>query len=47
MTQQAVSDAVGIANSIVEVVNSKSYQTKTIVTSFMGSRRSNGSKQYP
>ncbi len=38
MTQQAVSDAVGIANSIVEVVKSKSYQTKTIVTSFMGSK---------
>jgi acetyltransferase len=37
MTQQAVSDAVGIAKSIVEVVKSKSYQTKTIVTSFMGS----------
>jgi acetyltransferase len=36
-TQQAVSDAVGIANSIVEMVHSKSYQTKTIVTSLMGS----------
>ncbi len=36
-TQQAVSDAVGIANSIVELVRSKSYQNKTIVTSFMGS----------
>jgi acetyltransferase len=36
-TQQAVSDAVGIAKSIVELVKSKSYQTKTIVTSLMGS----------
>lgn len=36
-TQQAVSDAVGIAKSIVEIVKSKSYQTKTIVTSLMGS----------
>lgn len=35
-TQQAVSDAVGIANSIVELVRSKPYQNKTILTSFMG-----------
>jgi acetyltransferase len=36
-TQQAVSDAVGIAKSIIELVQSKAYQTKTVVTSFMGS----------
>jgi acetyltransferase len=35
-TQQAVSDAIGIANSIVELVKNKPYQNKTIVTSFMG-----------
>jgi acetyltransferase len=35
-TQQAVSDAIGIANSIVELVKGKPYQNKTIVTSFMG-----------
>lgn len=35
-TQQAVSDAIGIANNIVELVKSKPYQNKTIVTSFMG-----------
>ncbi len=36
-TQQAVSEAVEIAKSIVDLVHSKSYQNKTIVTSFMGS----------
>jgi acetyltransferase len=35
-TQQAVSDAIGISNSIVELVKNKPYQNKTIVTSFMG-----------
>jgi len=35
-TQQAVSDAIGIANSIVELVKNKPYQNKTIITSFMG-----------
>jgi len=35
-TQQAVSDAIGIANSIVDLVKNKPYQNKTIVTSFMG-----------
>jgi acetyltransferase len=35
-TQQAVSESVEIAKSIVELVRSKTYQTKTILTSFMG-----------
>ncbi len=35
-TQQAVSEAVEISKSIVELVRSKTYQTKTILTSFMG-----------
>jgi acetyltransferase len=35
-TQQAVSDAVGIAKNIVELVKGKAYQNKTILTSFMG-----------
>jgi len=35
-TQQAVSEAVEIAKTIVELVKSKAYQNKTIVTSFMG-----------
>jgi acetyltransferase len=35
-TQQAVSDAVGIANNIVDLVKGKMYQNKTILTSFMG-----------
>ena len=35
-TQQAVSDAVGIAKTIVELVKNKTYQNKTILTSFMG-----------
>lgn len=35
-TQQAVSAAVDIAKNIVEVVQSKTYQNKTILTSFMG-----------
>jgi acetyltransferase len=35
-TQQAVSESVEIAKNIVELVRSKSYQNKTIVTSFMG-----------
>ncbi|NLB76450.1 MAG: acetyl CoA synthetase subunit alpha, partial [Crenarchaeota archaeon] len=35
-TQQAVSDSVGIAKSIVESVRKQPYQNKTIVTSFMG-----------
>jgi acetyltransferase len=35
-TQQAVSDAVGIVKNIVELVKSKTYQNKTILTSFMG-----------
>jgi acetyltransferase len=36
-TQQAVSESVEIAKSIVELVRSKTYQNKTILTSFMGS----------
>jgi len=35
-TQQAVSESVEIAKSIVELVRNKSYHTKTILTSFMG-----------
>lgn len=35
-TQQAISDSVDIAKSIVELVRSKTYQNKTILTSFMG-----------
>lgn len=35
-TQQAVSKAVEVAKTIVEVVKSKAYQNKTILTSFMG-----------
>ncbi|MGF3522733.1 MAG: acetate--CoA ligase alpha subunit, partial [Candidatus Bathyarchaeia archaeon] len=35
-TQQAVSAAVDIAKDIVELVQSKTYQNKTILTSFMG-----------
>jgi acetyltransferase len=35
-TQQAVSESVEIAKNIVELVRSKSYQDKTILTSFMG-----------
>ena len=35
-TQQAVSEAVEIAKTIVELVKSKAYQNKTILTSFMG-----------
>ncbi|TRO53717.1 GNAT family N-acetyltransferase [Candidatus Bathyarchaeota archaeon] len=35
-TQQAVSKAVEVAKTIVEVVKSKTYQNKTILTSFMG-----------
>jgi acetyltransferase len=35
-TQQAVSESVEIAKNIVELVRNKSYQNKTIVTSFMG-----------
>jgi acetyltransferase len=35
-TQQAVSESVEIAKSIVELVRSKSYHNKTILTSFMG-----------
>jgi len=35
-TQQAVSGAVEIAKTIVELVKSKAYQNKTILTSFMG-----------
>jgi acetyltransferase len=35
-TQQAVSESVEIAKNIVELVRGKSYQTKTILTSFMG-----------
>ena len=35
-TQQAVSESVEIAKSIVELVRSKPYQNKTILTSFMG-----------
>ncbi|MCW4010679.1 MAG: bifunctional acetate--CoA ligase family protein/GNAT family N-acetyltransferase [Candidatus Bathyarchaeota archaeon] len=35
-TQQAVSESVEIAKSLVDLVKSKSYQNKTILTSFMG-----------
>ncbi len=35
-TQQAVSESVEIAKNIVELVRNKSYQNKTILTSFMG-----------
>lgn len=35
-TAQAVGNAVEIANAITELVKSKTYQNKTIVTSFMG-----------
>ena len=35
-TQQAVSESVEIAKDIVELVRSKTYQNKTILTSFMG-----------
>ncbi len=35
-TQQAVSESVEIAKNIVELVKSKAYQNKTILTSFMG-----------
>ncbi len=35
-TQQAVSEPVKIAKTIVELVKSKAYQSKTILTSFMG-----------
>ena len=35
-TQQAVSKAVEVAKTIVELVKSKEYQNKTILTSFMG-----------
>ncbi len=35
-TQQAVSEPVEIAKTIVELVKSKAYQNKTILTSFMG-----------
>jgi acetyltransferase len=35
-TQQAVSESVEIAKNIVELVRSKTYQNKTILTSFMG-----------
>jgi acetyltransferase len=35
-TQQAVSKAVEVANTIVNLVKSKTYQNKTIITSFMG-----------
>ena len=35
-TQQAVSESVEIAKSIVELVKGKAYQNKTILTSFMG-----------
>jgi acetyltransferase len=35
-TQQAVGDPVEITNAIVELVRSKAYQSKTILTSFMG-----------
>jgi len=35
-TQQAVSESVEIAKAIVELVRSKAYQNKTILTSFMG-----------
>jgi len=35
-TQQAVSKAVEVANTIVDLVKKKTYQNKTIITSFMG-----------
>ena len=35
-TQQAVSKAIEVAKTIVEVIKSKTYQNKTIITSFMG-----------
>jgi acetyltransferase len=35
-TQQAVSESVEIAKNIIELVRAKSYQNKTILTSFMG-----------
>jgi acetyltransferase len=35
-TQQAVSRAVEVANTIVDLVKNKTYQNKTIITSFMG-----------
>ena len=35
-TQQAVAESVEIAKAIVELVKSKAYQNKTILTSFMG-----------
>ncbi len=35
-TQQAVSESVEIAKNIVELVRAKTYQNKTILTSFMG-----------
>ena len=35
-TQQAGSDSVEVAKSIVELIRSKAYQNKTILTSFMG-----------
>ncbi len=35
-TQQAVSEAVEIAKSIVELVRGRAFQNKTIITSFMG-----------
>jgi acetyltransferase len=35
-TQQAVSKAVEVAKTVVELVKSKAYQNKTILTSFMG-----------
>ncbi len=35
-TQQAVSESVEISKGIVDLVRSKAYQNKTILTSFMG-----------
>ncbi|MFB3890305.1 MAG: acetate--CoA ligase alpha subunit, partial [Candidatus Bathyarchaeia archaeon] len=35
-TQQAVGESVEIAKSVIELVRSKAYQNKTILTSFMG-----------
>ncbi len=35
-TQQAVGDPIAITKAIVDMVKSKAYQTKTILTSFMG-----------
>jgi acetyltransferase len=35
-TQQAVGESTGIADAIIELVRSKAYQSKTILTSFMG-----------